>query len=318
MAINKISGNILADNLQRGANLAIQGNLIYVDITNTRVGIKKSNPTVTLDVSGNILANNISSNGIISASGNITGGNVLFGSGIVSGTGNITGNVITATTSTATTVSASGNILVGNIVLPSTGNISVGNVNINNVTNPVANQDAATKFYVDNATGNVSGNVIGNLITLGTPTDGSLTANGAYQGWTTGTFVTDSIDDLNQVAFNIANNTFVGNTYITSNVQSGPSPLSVAFVGRYIGNPNSYLWDFGDGTTAATANANHTYSNVVGGQFTVVFTAYNTNGTTTAMQPTEPKVQHQLQPIATTLLCLHQRQLHHLALLLPA
>ena len=63
MAINKISGNILADNLQRGANLAIQGNLIYVDITNTRVGIKKSNPTVTLDVSGNILANNISSNG---------------------------------------------------------------------------------------------------------------------------------------------------------------------------------------------------------------------------------------------------------------
>ena len=279
MAINKISGNILADNLQRGANLAIQGNLIYVDITNTRVGIKKLNPTVALDVSGNILANNISSNGIISASGNITGGNVLFGSGIVSGTGNITGNVITATTSTATTVSASGNILVGNIVLPSTGNISVGNVNINNVTNPVANQDAATKFYVDNATGNVSGNVIGNLITLGTPTDGSLTANGAYQGWTTGTFVTDSIDDLNQVAFNIANNTFVGNTYITSNVQSGPSPLGVAFVGRYIGNPNSYLWDFGDGTTAATANANHTYSNVVGGQFTVVFTAYNTNGT---------------------------------------
>ena len=39
---------------------------------------------------------------------------------------------------------------------------------------------------------------------------------------------------------------------------------------------------------------------------------------TTAMQPTEPKVQHQLRPIATILLCLHQRQLHHLALLLPA
>ena len=280
MAINKISGNILADNLQRGANLAIQGNLIYFDVTNNRIGIKKSSPTVELDVSGNVLANNIFSSGLMSATGNITGGNVLTG-GLLSVTGNITGgNVIAGTGIVSTSGNITGgNIRVGNIVLPGSGNISAGNVNINNVTNPVANQDAATKFYVDNATGNVSGNVIGNLITLGTPSDGSLTANAAYQGWTTGTFVTNGLDDLNQVAFNIANNTFVGNTYITSNVQSGPSPLGVAFVGHYIGNPNSYLWDFGDGTTATTANANHTYSNVVGGQFTVVFTAYNTNGT---------------------------------------
>ena len=279
MAINKISGNILADNLQRGANLAIQGNLIYIDITNTRVGIKKSSPTVELDVSGNVLANNIFSSGVISATGNITGSNVIT-SGLISATANITGgNVLTSGLLSVTGNITGGNVRVGNIVLPGTGNISAGNVNINNVTNPVANQDAATKFYVDNAAGNVSGNVIGNLITLGTPSDGSLTANGAYQGWTTGTFVTNSIDDLNQVAFNIANNTFVGNTYITANTTFGPSPLSVAFVGHYIGNPNSYLWNFGDGTTATTANANHTYSNALGGTFTVSFTAYNTNGT---------------------------------------
>ena len=280
MAINKISGNILADNLQRGANLAIQGNLIYFDVTNNRIGIKNSSPTAAFDVAGNVLANNISSSGLMSATGNITGGNVLT-SGLLSVTGNITGSNIIAGTGIVSTSGniTGGNIRVGNIVLPGSGNISVGNVNINNVTNPVANQDAATKYYVDNATGNISGNLIGNSITLGTPSDGSLTANAAYQGWTTGTFVTNGLDDLNQVAFNIANNTFVGNTYITSNVQSGPSPLGVAFVGHYIGNPNSYLWDFGDGTTATTANANHTYSNVVGGQFTVVFTAYNTNGT---------------------------------------
>ena len=216
-----------------------------------------------MSATGNITGGNVLTSGLLSVTGNITGSNIIAGTGIVSTSGNITG----------------GNIRVGNIVLPGSGNISVGNVNINNVTNPVANQDAATKYYVDNATGNISGNLIGNSITLGTPSDGSLTANAAYQGWTTGTFVTNGLDDLNQVAFNIANNTFVGNTYITSNVQSGPSPLGVAFVGHYIGNPNSYLWDFGDGTTATTANANHTYSNVVGGQFTVVFTAYNTNGT---------------------------------------
>ena len=72
MAINKISGNILADNLQRGANLAIQGNLIYVDITNTRVGINKSNPTVTLDVGGNFVVGNVKINLV----GNIDAGNV--------------------------------------------------------------------------------------------------------------------------------------------------------------------------------------------------------------------------------------------------
>ena len=149
------------------------------------------------------------------------------------------------------------------------------------------------------ATGNISGNYfigngalltgisggggisLGNLLPMGTPTDGSLTGNTvAYQGWTTGTYVTDGLDDLNQVALNIAGNTFVGNTYITANIYSGPSPLSVALTGRYIGNPNSYLWQFGDGTAnVVTANATHTFSNTLGGTYTVSYTAYNTNGT---------------------------------------
>jgi len=221
MAINKISGNILADNLQRGANLAIQGNLIYFDVTNNRIGINKSSPAVAFDVSGNVLANNMISSGILSATGNITGGNILFGSGIISGTGNITaGNILTIGTVSATgnitggnvissalvqgvTLSASGNIVggnanitfavnsatvstsgnivggnltttglisalgnitagnirVGNILLPSSGNIDAGNVNINNVSNPVANSDVATKYYVDTLvphTGNIT------------------------------------------------------------------------------------------------------------------------------------------------------------------
>jgi len=126
--------------------------------------------------------------------------------------------------------------------------------------------------------GNISG-VIGNNIILGTPTDGNLTNNVAYNGWTTGTYVTDGLDDLNQVSLNIAGNTFVGNIYIGANSTAGPSPLSVAFNGYYIGNPTNYLWDFGDGTTSTTRNPTKTYSNVLGGQFTVTFTAYNVNGT---------------------------------------
>jgi hypothetical protein len=72
MAINRISGNILADNLQRGANLAIQGNLLFVDINNNRVGILKSSPSATLDVGGNLVVGNVTINLV----GNIDAGNV--------------------------------------------------------------------------------------------------------------------------------------------------------------------------------------------------------------------------------------------------
>lgn len=54
-----------------------------------------------------------------------------------------------------------GNITVGNIVIANIGNISAGNVNINNLSEPVANADAATKFYVDQMSGNIG--TAGNL-----------------------------------------------------------------------------------------------------------------------------------------------------------
>ena len=121
---------------------------------------------------------------------------------------------------------------------------------------------------------------LGNAIAIGTPTDGNLTANVAYDGWTTATYVTDGLDDLNQVALNIANGTYVGQVNFTANVTSGPSPLSVAFTGTKIGNATNYLWDFGDGNTSTSgANVVYTYANALGGRFTVTLTAYNVNGT---------------------------------------
>jgi len=88
------------------------------------------------------------------------------------------------TSSPATAFEVVGNITVGNIVIPNVGNVSLANVNINNLANPVANSDAATKFYVDSATGNI-GN-IGNLTVSNTTISTSL-ANGNITLSATGT-----------------------------------------------------------------------------------------------------------------------------------
>jgi hypothetical protein len=72
MAINRISGNILQDNLQRGSDLAIQGNLIYFDINNDRVGIRTSTPAADLEVDGILQVGAVT----VSSTGNIDAGNV--------------------------------------------------------------------------------------------------------------------------------------------------------------------------------------------------------------------------------------------------
>lgn len=242
MAINRISGNILADDLRRGANLAVQGNLLYIDVVNNRVGVNNSSPVQTLSVTGNARLDGVvvSGNAVSADSGLLE----LGSNANVQITGGSTGYVLTT---------------------DGTGNLTW-------------------------AAGNSISGVLGNSIQLGTPADGNLVENVAYEGFTTSSFVTDSIDDLNQVILNTANNTYVGRVDFSGTPVAGASPMSVDFVGTFVGNPNSYLWDFGDGNTSvAGSNVSHTYSNVAGGQFTVSFTAYNTNGTYSGNAAAEAK-----------------------------
>lgn len=69
MAINRISGRMLQTDLQRDNDLSIQGDLIYFDIGNARVGIGTTTPSSDLAVVGNISVENItiSSSGISSS-----------------------------------------------------------------------------------------------------------------------------------------------------------------------------------------------------------------------------------------------------------
>jgi len=106
-------------------------------------------------------------------------------------------NVGINTVSPSSTLEVAGIFTVGNVTISNIGNISAGNININNLAAPVANADATTKLYVDQAVGNISTTVIGNAIILGTPSAGNLISNAVTL--TANTFVTDGMVQINTV-----------------------------------------------------------------------------------------------------------------------
>ena len=69
MAIGRISGSVLKSNLTRnGVDLAFETNLLYLDVTNSRVGIGTSEPSTALTVNGTITTSSITT-----AGGTVTG-----------------------------------------------------------------------------------------------------------------------------------------------------------------------------------------------------------------------------------------------------
>jgi hypothetical protein len=98
----------------------------------------------TASATGNVTGGNLITSGLATVTGNITGGNVLT-SGLISATGNVTGGNVNTNTIVGTGLTAKS---TGDLNLSATGNIVV-NSYINGLTDPVQNQDAATKAYVD-------------------------------------------------------------------------------------------------------------------------------------------------------------------------
>jgi hypothetical protein len=85
MAIGKISGVMLKDNLERqGVNLSFDGNLAYLDVTNRRLGVGTASPQYGLDVPANVRLANLT----------ILGNTITSNTGKI-GLGSITGVVIT-------------------------------------------------------------------------------------------------------------------------------------------------------------------------------------------------------------------------------
>lgn len=170
MAISKIAGQMLKDNLERdGANLAISDTsadtpVIFVDVINGRLGINNPAPVQALDIVGNISVTDISS-AEISATGNVTGNGVT-----------LSANAISA---------ASGKLALGTIA-----NITI----TGGALNYLVTTDGTGNLSFKSA-GEVG--VVGNVIPMGTNTLGNLVSNAVTL--TTTTTVTDGITQLNTV-----------------------------------------------------------------------------------------------------------------------
>ena len=149
MAIGRISGPLLKENLLRnGTDLAFETDLLYLDVTNRRIGVKTTSPQYALDIVGQARVTDLEITNNVFNIGNVT----------------INGDTATiSTTAQEFSIATADNTIVGNRVL-------VGDLEINNsfLENTNTNSDL---FIRANGTGNV--NIVGN-----TQVDGNLHATG--------------------------------------------------------------------------------------------------------------------------------------------
>lgn len=69
----------------------------------------------------------------------------------------------------------------------------------------------------------------------------------------------------------------------TGSPTSGSAPLTVSFTDTSGGSPETWWWNFGDGSSSTESNPSHTYT--LPGTYTVSFTVTNAGGTDTEVKP---------------------------------
>ena len=213
-----------------------------------------------ITATGNITGGNINTGGLITATGNANVGNLGTG-GLITATGNITGaNIITGGLITATGNLNAGNIITAGVV-SATGNGTFGNVSAIDVF--VSTVSVSGNANVGNlgtgglivATGNVTGGNLttGGLITAtGNVIAGNLYANSGTLGVSTANIVTLNVAGL-------SNLNAVGNVYISG------------------GNANQILKTDGAGNLSWTDPTGGYYLHTQGSANTVWTVTHNLN-----------------------------------------
>ena len=297
MAITKIAGDLLESNLLRSQDLAFNTNLLYVDVSNGRIGIKTDSPgNFALDVNGNTR---------ISGTQTITGDLIVQGTTTTIDSQNLTveDNILTINENASADTDAGLMInrgpsndpavffwdeTVDKFKLATTTSDGSTRTDLTAVTlaklqvaEPTATSDAATKNYVDSQISG-GGAVIGTNVSIGTPTDSSF-GDGSLVTLGDESSVTDALDSLNETMENIRNSTYVKSVTFTSSSESISTgdtvTLSITTVG---GGANRYTitWGDGDVETVTTTSPTHTYNTSSGSPMSVTVKAFNNTATT--------------------------------------
>jgi hypothetical protein len=191
-----VVGNITGGNLLTGGLISLAGNITAGNLN--AVGISLTgNVASPISTASNITGGNLNATGIslsgnvvsalvsaaaITTTANITGGNLLFGTGVVNGTGNIstTGNIsggnvlgthVGSVAFAAGTVSGTGNITGGNIIGTHVGSVAFAAGSVSGTGN-IDGGNLRTGGLIS-ATGGITGaGITGTSLTVGT---GSVT-----------------------------------------------------------------------------------------------------------------------------------------------
>lgn len=298
MAIQRIPGELLQSNLTRsGVDLAFETNLLYIDVTNQRIGIGTSSPgAYKLDVNGTArFQNNVLVTGDLTVTGETTT--------VDSKNLTVEDNILTLNSGSSTATSAGIMINRGAAGDPAVLYWDESNDKFKIVTttsdgsttstitdsafaklagaDPTAADDFVTKRYFE--ANNAGGSVVGTNVTVGTPTDSSF-GDGALTALGSASSVTDALDDLNETMENIRNSTYVKSVDFTANVTAGSAGLSVTLTITTVGggaDRYNINWGTGETPTNATADSTptHTYNSNTNSPFTVLVRAYNSSAT---------------------------------------